>query len=278
MYCHHCGKELPDQVRFCPNCGAPQSGQTAQMKPGNSKGLILGVGFMILALIVLAIVCLALLIGRNTPANRMPEEAAIAAAATTVVTVPEPTAEATLPQQGWYQEDGKTYYMKDGAPLTGFQEIRDDYYYFYEDGVMAVNTRVEYGDDTLELDSNGHLAGVVFAYLSNDWADESYHFGNGGSAAVIEFDSTVEDCRSLTFYLRASGNYGSHCNGSWKVLIKSHGKWEHVKDISYQEPEGYFTIKFDTPTSFDAMTAYPTVQGNASYGVFFDVYDVYCRP
>ena len=268
MYCQHCGREIPNQSRFCSYCGAAQTGQGTQMKPGNSKALIVGIGVIAVAVVALVIVCLFL---KDTP-NR----SASTAAPTTVST--EPIAAATPPQQGWVQEDGKTYYMKDGTPLTGFQEIGNDYYYFYEDGTMAVNTRVEYGDDTLELDGDGHLAGVIFATVANDWSDESYYFGNGGSAAVIEFASTVEGCRSLTFYLKASGNYGSHCNGSWKIFIKTHGKWEHVKDIDFQEPEGYFAIRFDTPTDFDAITAYPTIQGNASYSVYFDVYDVYCRP
>lgn len=120
--------------------------------------------------------------------------------------------------------------------------------------------------------------GKTYDTISGQWSEENYHFGNGGSAAVLEFDSEVEDCRSLTFYLKASGNYGTHFNGTWKVYVKSHGKWEHAADLDFQEPDGSFTITFDTPTDFTAITAYPTKQGNASYNVGFGIFDVYCRP
>lgn len=275
MYCQHCGSAIPDQARFCPNCGAAQSGQSTQMKPGNSKGLIVGLVVMALAVVILVVVCLTLLMGQNVPTLRSPEKAGMATAA---APVPEPTAEASLPRQGWHQENGKTYYYKDGAPLTGFQEIRHDHYYFYEDGVMAKNTTVASGDDMLEFDSNGHLSCRTFSSLDCHWSDEDYHFGNGGQAAVLTFSSQVKDCRSLTFYLEASGHHGTHFSGKWKLLVRSHGTWEHVRDLDFREPDGSFTITFDQPTDFDAITAYPTIQGNATYSVYFNVSDVRCRP
>lgn len=120
--------------------------------------------------------------------------------------------------------------------------------------------------------------GNTYATIASEWSDESYHHGNGGNAAILEFPSGVEDCRSLTFYLQVSGNYGTHFNGDWKVFVRSHGKWKHAADLDFQEPDGYFAITFDVPTDFDAMTAYPTIQGNASYNIYFRISDVYCRP
>lgn len=118
---------------------------------------------------------------------------------------------------------------------------------------------------------------ITYEYLDCQWADESYHFGNGGQAAILEFTSTVKNCRSFTFYLEVEGNYGAHFNGTWKIFVRSHGKWVHVSDINFQEPDGYFDITLDSSRDFDAITAYPTIQGNASYSVYFNIYDVHCR-
>lgn len=120
--------------------------------------------------------------------------------------------------------------------------------------------------------------GVIYDTIASQWSEKSYHHGNGGNAAILEFPSGVENCRSLTFYLQVSGNYGTHFNGKWKVFVRSNGKWKHAATLDFQEPDGSFAITFDTPTDFDAMTAYPLIQGNASYSVYFDISEVFCRP
>lgn len=118
---------------------------------------------------------------------------------------------------------------------------------------------------------------ITYDFLDAKWSDDSYHYGNGGRSAILEFTSTVKNCRSFTFYLEVEGNYGAHFNGTWKIFIRSHGKWEHVTDINFQEPDGYFDITLSSYKDFDAITAYPTIQGNASYSVYFNIYDVHCR-
>ena len=64
MYCQHCGREIPNQSRFCSYCGAAQTGQGTQMKPGNSKTLIVGISVIAVAVVALVIVCLFL---KDTP-------------------------------------------------------------------------------------------------------------------------------------------------------------------------------------------------------------------
>lgn len=214
MYCQHCGREIPNQSRFCSYCGAAQNGTDGQTESGNHLGLIVFIG-------ILAVAVMLFVVWNEAKNTQTPIH--------TDVTRPSSSASAQITanqsQKSLSQKDGKTY-------------------------------------DT----------------IAGEWSEESYYFGNGGSAAIMEFSSEVEDCRSLTFYLKASGNYGAHFNGTWKVFVKSHGQWEHAADLDFLEPDGSFTITFDDPTDFTAITAYPTIQGNASYSVLYGVYDVYCRP
>lgn len=274
MYCRYCGKELPDKANFCVNCGAPQSGQSEGASPKKSKTPIIIISILVVLAVALVAVVLAVISGSAKESGQ--ENLRISEPA--VVTVPTQTTVPTLPKDGWYQEGGQTYYYDDGAPLTGLQELDNDLYYFYEDGTLAVNTTIDFGDGSLEFDAKGRMVGITLATLSNTWASESFPFGNGGQAAILELEMEVEDCRSMTLYLEASGLYGANVSGKWKLHIRSHGTWEYVQDIPFTQPDGSFTIRFDTPKDFDAITVYPTVQGNATYNVFFDIYDIYCRP
>jgi hypothetical protein len=54
---------------------------------------------------------------------------------------------------GWYKESGKTYFLEpDGMMAAGrWVQINDNWYYFYADGKMAVNTVV----DGFRIDLNG---------------------------------------------------------------------------------------------------------------------------
>lgn len=47
-----------------------------------------------------------------------------------------------LPEK-WIEEEGKTYYCKNGVPVTGWNTIDGNKYYFNEKGVMQVNTTVD---------------------------------------------------------------------------------------------------------------------------------------
>lgn len=273
MYCRYCGKELPDKAQFCMNCGAAQGGQRTEASPKKSKTPI--VIICVLAVLVVAMIAVVLAVLASGGEKSQQEDFRMTEPA--VVTVPTQTPAPSLPRDGWYQEDGKKYYYDDGVLLTGLQELDHDLYYFYEDGTLAVNTTIDFGDNSLEFDGKGRMVGVTFATIPNTWSSESFSFGNGGQAAILELETEVEKCRSMTLYLEASGLYGANVSGKWKLHIRSHGTWEYVQDIHFTQPDGSFTIRFDTPKDFDAITVYPTVQGNATYNIYYNIYDVYCR-
>ncbi|MGB8451796.1 MAG: S-layer homology domain-containing protein [Anaerocolumna sp.] len=54
--------------------------------------------------------------------------------------------------QGWALSDsGQKMYYKDGKALTGWQNLNNNWYYFYSDGSMAVNTSI----GEFQIDNNG---------------------------------------------------------------------------------------------------------------------------
>lgn len=65
MYCHNCGKELPDGSKFCPDCGAAQAAapkmNSAPARPAaptvtlNSRTLLIVAGAVILVLLAVLI-------------------------------------------------------------------------------------------------------------------------------------------------------------------------------------------------------------------------------
>jgi hypothetical protein len=55
---------------------------------------------------------------------------------------------------GWYYENGKTYYIVDGKKVTGWYEIKSNWYYFDKKGVMQTGM-VKVSDDTYYLGDDG---------------------------------------------------------------------------------------------------------------------------
>jgi hypothetical protein len=54
--------------------------------------------------------------------------------------------------QGWVKNDsGQWMFFKDGKALTGWQTIDGMWYYFYADGSLAMNTKI----DSYQVDENG---------------------------------------------------------------------------------------------------------------------------
>jgi len=45
MYCSHCGKELPENSKFCPNCGAPAETEAPKVCPECGEETIEGAAF-----------------------------------------------------------------------------------------------------------------------------------------------------------------------------------------------------------------------------------------
>lgn len=272
MYCHNCGHKLPDHGKFCPNCGTQRISES-QPQPNSHDG-------------------------RNKRRNKttISKKSIVKVLVSTIVAAlifsfagtggdedkPDPTVyettEATvnIPDNGWYIENGERYYFQDGAMYVDVQEIDGEYYYFHEDGTLAVNSDVNYDGWVFKTDRDGIITRVIFDKIGGEWSEEKYRFGGSGSSSILELAVPIEECTSMTFYLEANGERGAKVNGKWKIYVRNNGKWNFLQEINYSEPRGSFDLKFDEPVSFDAITAYPTVQGNASYSSFFYPQNVDC--
>ena len=148
--------------------------------------------------------------------------------------------------------------------------------YFDEDGALAENEDVDYYGTTLHAGRDGIIEGITYDEIWGNWSDERYSFGNGGHSSIIEFNSEIENCDSFQFCLEAGGLHGAKVNGTWKIYIRCNGNWEFAQDINYTEPDGCFDIKLNGYKNFDAITAYPTVRGNATYSAVFYLQNVHC--
>lgn len=206
------------------------------------------------------------------------EPAATEAAPTKKVTYTEPPAptETEALTDGWHTINGKRYYIQDGEKYVDLQEIDDALYYFYEDGTLAENEYVEYYGSSFHAGRDGKIDEITFGEIGGTWSDEDYHFGNNGRSSILELSLEMANCDSFQLYLEANGWHGAKVNGTWKIYIRCNGRWEYVQDINYTEPSGYFDIKLNGYKDFDAITAYPTVQGNASYSAIFYLQNVHC--
>lgn len=206
------------------------------------------------------------------------EPAATEAAPTKKVTYTEPPAptETEALTDGWHTINGKRYYIQDGEKYVDLQEIDNALYYFDEDGALAENEDVDYYGTTLHAGRDGIIGGITYDEIWGNWSDERYSFGNGGHSSIIEFNSEIENCDSFQFCLEAGGLHGAKVNGTWKIYIRCNGNWEFAQDINYTEPDGCFDIKLNGYKNFDAITAYPTVRGNATYSAVFYLQNVHC--
>lgn len=272
MYCHNCGHELSEHGKFCPNCGTQRV--SASQQQSNSRDTRdkhrnqTTVSRKSIVKILVSVIVVALFISFAGPDDDDDVRDSIVYESTETT--------AYIPDNGWYTENGKRYYFQDGAMYVDLQEIDGDYYYFYEDGTLAVNTDVDYEICIFKANRDGKINRMIFEKIGGEWSEEKYHFGYNGRSSILELSIPVYDCTSMSFYLEANGEHGAKVNGKWKIYVRSNGKWEFLQEINYTEPKGSFDIIFAEAKSFDAITAYPTVQGNASYSSFFYPQNVEC--
>lgn len=287
MYCRNCGTRLPENTRFCSYCGAPQTvgygqgyGQGYVHRRNNGPLILIA----ILALLVLIGCFLMLILDRNEPdvsvkadppATQSYEPAKPAVGVIGPIILPDEKTQP--PQDGWHEEGGRRFFFINGQFVIGLQEIDGILYYFYSDGSLAVNTEVEVDGNTLEIDQSGCVVAITYGKIDGDWTGEKYRYGCSGASSVKALDTRVENCDQTGFYIEANGNYGANVSCNWKIYVRSGGTWVFVKEVYYSEPSGTFTIKFDRPMNFDAITAYPTIQGNASYSSYFCLVDVHTK-
>lgn len=270
MYCHNCGHRLPDHGQFCPNCGTQRTSDS-QPQPNSHDGRNKHRNKTtiskksIVKVLVSAIVAALIFSFAGTGGDEDEPDP----------TVYE-TTEVDIPDNGWYIENGERYHFQDGAMYVDVQEIDGEYYYFHEDGTLAVNADVDYDGWIFKTDRDGIITRVIFDKIGGEWSEEDYHFGYSGRSSILELAIPVEDCTSMSFFLEANGEHGAKVNGKWKIYVRNNGKWNFLQEINYTEPSGSFDFEFDESVSFDAITAYPTVQGNASYTSFFYPQNVDC--
>lgn len=258
MYCPNCGCELSEQVKFCPQCGVQQkqsSQRTEQNEEICGRKIIWRVIRRVFSvLIVISLVVLGLLAVFDLFGDNAGEEVLSEDSVTTefednsdeeILMEDFVTTETWIPENGWHEIAGEYYYISNGMKYVELNEIDGNLYYFNEDGVLAVNKDVRYGEAVLQAGYDGRIEGITYDIVSGDWAEENYHFGNGGSSSILELSFEAEDCDSFRFYLEAHGEYGAKVNGKWKIYIRSNGKWEFIQDIDYTQPRGYFDIEFD---------------------------------
>lgn len=273
MYCYNCGKEIPQESKFCPYCGTVQGKKKGNGGNGSKK-----VGLIVVLVLILMAAMVIFVMGSNGPSDsgssdsgKITREPTIAAEETWQ------NAEETFGQEdGWQTLYGDRYYFEDGKMYVELHEIDGELYYFDEEGILQVDQDIDYEDVTLHADYDGHISEITYDAVFGSWSEEKYRFEGSGRSSIMEFASEVEDCDSFRFCLEASGARGAKVNGNWKVHIRCNGKWEYVNTFDFTEPSGYMDVKFETPKTFDAITAYPTVRGNASYSALFYLEDVHC--
>lgn len=303
MYCYNCGKEIEETMKFCPYCGAeqkqpqqspqwqqpqhPTQQPTQWQQPpaannsekNNSWQSRLPIILAVAALVIVALLAVRAFHNSTDAQNELKAIATtepVAAKAAPAETEPPAPTETQALTDGWHTINGKRYYIQDGEKYVDLQEIDNALYYFDEDGALAENEDVDYYGATLHAGRDGIIEGITYDEIWGSWSDERYSFGNGGHSSIIEFTSEIENCDSFQFCLEAGGLHGAKVNGTWKVYIRCNGNWEFVRDINYTEPNGYFDIKLNGYKSFDAITAYPTVRGNATYSASFYLQNVHC--
>lgn len=275
MYCSNCGSKLPDNAKFCSNCGAPRPGSSAVTAGISSPAptpvkRTNGFGRWFLKLLIVSVV----VAGVNILLSN--EDSGSKSSPTPSVSVSSPkSTTAKRPENGWHTEDGKQYYFKDSKICVGIHEIDGTLYYFHEDGALALNTTAEVDGDRLETDYSGRITAATVSRIGGNWSADKYHFGNNGTSSIMELSMDVEDCDRASIYIEASGMYGASVSCNWKVYVRSHGTWVFATELYFTEPSGTYPIRFDTPLDFDAITAYPTVQGNASYSAYYELVDVH---
>lgn len=263
MYCGKCGRQLPEDARFCTFCGAELNGKSEKKKTGIIVALVAAV----------LILCAARLIFGSEREAPQPEDTI---ARQPAVTVAPETEEAVIPD-GWYEEDGKTYYLEDGQYYAGLWNIDGEYYFFDDDGVLQRNTTAEDDDGfKVAVNGSGKVTKICYPQIYGQWAAKGYSHGNNGKSSVMEYTTPIEGCSSLDLYVEAEGNYGSNMDGNWRVVFKINGTWKEITSFSYSGSSTTTHIEFPSPVNIEAITAYPTKQGNASYSSYYELKNVWC--
>ncbi len=292
MYCHNCGTQLPDGAKICNNCGTKQvsGGQKSQNGAGQSGEYHYSYGRqqngkqvkkdaitkLLGGILAIAVISAIWFFASAKPDKEEPEVSVRAETTQAPETLPPETTRETKPappEEGWFSENEKMYYYDNGIRMTGVQWVEDNFYYFNAQGIMQTGTVTDSNGFIYYANDYGVIHTIQYPYLPSHWGEEYFSFGNGGRALVMELDEPMINCTSMKVYIEAEGKNGANENGDWKIHARINGKWKELKKVAFEEPSGIYTINFDTPTTFDAITAYPLKVGNATYSVYMEVQD-----
>jgi|GEM_PF-1437847 hypothetical protein len=142
----------------------------------------------------------------------------------------------------WYYQDGNQYYFNsDGYMSVGWTQIGDNWYYFSEKGVLAINTWV---DDTY-VDYSGKM-------LTNTTTPDGYYVGADGRWVQSNNTGTSTSSNSANAYAAAAVTTGAGSTGSTLAM--------------YNYGSGYTAIK---PVEIKYMRAHMTKDGGISPNIYF---------
>ena len=77
MRCHKCGQEIPDQSRFCPNCGVFPENEVQPASKMNKKWLAMSISVAIVAVVIFVIAVLVAVGNKNNKANNPETKTAV---------------------------------------------------------------------------------------------------------------------------------------------------------------------------------------------------------
>ncbi len=311
MYCYNCGKPIPDDAKFCNHCGTAQQmtsgyhqgrpqqtassnyNQNTAQRPASSnysqntsktsgttgntgnKSQIWGALGLVFAVFIGMVILISISADRSSskPASSSPKNVPSTSSSSSSL-----FSSSSSTQDGWVEKNGEDYYYQNGVPVTGLRTIGGTVYGFQEDGKQMKDDYLWEDGILYCFDTYGILDSKCYNSVDVAWASESYKLGDGGYSAVLETLTPVKKCTSLNFIVSSEGNYGSSVTGQWEVLFRINGQWKKITTFHYGGGEQTVFIRFDGPTNFDAVTAYPVQRGNYSYQSYFNFQGLNCEP
>ncbi len=108
---------------------------------------------------------------------------------TTTTTATTTASTQAPPQDGWYVNDGKTYYYSGGKPVTGYQTMGGIRYYFDAEGALSskVGIDVSYAQGTVDW-KKVKAAGIDFAMIRVGFRG----YGTAKMVMDVQFDKNIQ--------------------------------------------------------------------------------------
>lgn len=211
MFCHNCGKELSDGVRFCPHCGAPQMSMSGGGQPDLSKtpagaaaqppqtpvpkkktGLLAAIA----GILVLAVV-LAVLLAKDCGQK---EEAAASEAAPAEITQPEEQTE-----DDW-TEPAETEAPEDEIAWYDFETENTDSQGYTIQQRLHISQWISYTNDFDTLQEAWSTVGKDRQLPSNgSMGIGSNYINNGQYTSFIQYDEVFYAVGTLEAYNKTEG-------------------------------------------------------------------------